>query len=72
MDSLTKVSRIDNESLTHELIREGHEPSRVKDVVNLAKGNYIEAKQLLSRTDEIDQTQLFSNWMRSVLFIQVC
>lgn len=62
---LVKITGIDNESLTDKLIRENHEPAKVKDVVNLAKGNYIEAEQLLEQTDEIDQNlELFSKWMR--------
>ena len=62
---LVKFSRINNDDLSSALVTEEYESVRVNDVVKIARGNYIEAKRLMTESDEEEfNFSWFTKWMR--------
>jgi len=62
---LIKIPPVDNEQLIKALIHENFEPGVVNDAVRIAGGNYIEAKRLITQSeDEEFNYSRFIKWMR--------
>ncbi len=62
---LLKIPPVDNEQLIKALIHENFEPGVVNDAVKISGGNYIEAKRLITQSeDEEFNYSRFIKWMR--------
>jgi len=62
---LIKIPPVDNEQLIKALIHENFEPGVVNDAVRITGGNYIEAKRLITQSeDEEFNYSRFIKWMR--------
>ncbi|MBC8488676.1 MAG: DNA polymerase III subunit delta [Bacteroidetes bacterium] len=62
---LLKIPPVDNEQLLKALIHENFEPGVVNDAVKISGGNYIEAKRLITQSeDEEFNYSRFIKWMR--------
>ena len=63
---LIKIPPVDEEALRNYLLAKKYNPAKVRDVLPLAKGNLIRAKNLLENTEEQDYFfNRFVQWMRS-------
>jgi DNA polymerase III subunit delta' len=62
---IVKIPAIEEDELKSRLLSEFGDPSQVHDAVRISQGNYIEAKQHLSKLEEGDwNLQWFTKWMR--------
>lgn len=62
---IVKFPFIEEGDLIEALVREGYEQNRISVAVKISKGNYIEAKNILGQTDEVDiNAGWFTKWMR--------
>ncbi|MCD4791524.1 MAG: DNA polymerase III subunit delta [Bacteroidales bacterium] len=62
---LIKIPPVDNEQLIKSLIHENFEPGVVNDAVKISGGNYIEAKRLITQSDDEEfNYSRFIKWMR--------
>jgi len=62
---IVKFPFIGKEDLADALVSEGYDQSLTSEALKISRGNYIEAKQMLGNSNEIDvNTNWFTKWMR--------